>query len=124
VVGVGPQLGFIFPVGNMQGYLNLKGYGDFAAQNRPHGGTRGSPCDLAGAADIVDRVDTQAYDHQIRGPTAPTMTPEQVDLITRSFDAIWPVRRKLSGLFYSRFFELAPDAERCSPGTWSDSTSS
>jgi hypothetical protein len=37
VVGVGPQLGFIFPVGNMQGYLNLKGYGEFAAQNRPHG---------------------------------------------------------------------------------------
>jgi hypothetical protein len=37
VVGMGPQLGFIFPVGNMQGYLNLKGYGEFAAQNRPHG---------------------------------------------------------------------------------------
>jgi hypothetical protein len=37
VVGIGPQLGFIFPVGNMQGYLNLKGYGEFAAQNRPHG---------------------------------------------------------------------------------------
>jgi hemoglobin-like flavoprotein len=43
------------------------------------------------------------------------MTPEQVDLITRSFDAIWPVRRKLSRLFYSRFFELAPDAKRLFP---------
>jgi hemoglobin-like flavoprotein len=38
------------------------------------------------------------------------MTPEQVDLVRRSFDAIWPVRRKLAALFYSRFFELAPDA--------------
>jgi len=37
VVGIGPQIGFIFPVGNLQGYLNLKGYGEFAAQNRPHG---------------------------------------------------------------------------------------
>jgi hemoglobin-like flavoprotein len=43
------------------------------------------------------------------------MTPEQVDLIRRSFDAIWPVRRKLAGLFYSRFFELAPDAKHLFP---------
>jgi hemoglobin-like flavoprotein len=39
------------------------------------------------------------------------MTPEQVELIRRSFDAIWPVRRKLSALFYGRFFELAPDTQ-------------
>ena len=26
VVGVGPQIGFLFPVGDMQGYLNLKAY--------------------------------------------------------------------------------------------------
>ncbi len=37
VVGVGPQIGFIFPVGGMQGYLNFKGYGEFAGQNRPTG---------------------------------------------------------------------------------------
>jgi hypothetical protein len=37
VVGVGPQLGFIFPVGDMQGYINLKGYREFAAENRPDG---------------------------------------------------------------------------------------
>jgi hypothetical protein len=37
VVGIGPQLTFLFPVGNMQGYLNLKGYKEFAAQNRPDG---------------------------------------------------------------------------------------
>ena len=40
VVGVGPQIGFIFPVGEMQGYLNFKGYKEFAAENRPEGGTR------------------------------------------------------------------------------------
>ena len=33
----GPQLGFIFPVGEMQGYLNFKGYKEFAAENRPDG---------------------------------------------------------------------------------------
>jgi hypothetical protein len=37
VVGVGPQIGFLFPVGDMQGYLNLKAYGEFAAVNRPSG---------------------------------------------------------------------------------------
>jgi hypothetical protein len=37
VVGVGPQIGFIFPVGNLQGYLNFKGYREFAAENRPDG---------------------------------------------------------------------------------------
>ena len=37
VVGVGPQFGFFFPVGVMQGYLNLKGYGEFDAADRPFG---------------------------------------------------------------------------------------
>jgi hypothetical protein len=37
VVGVGPQAGFLFPAGDMQGYLNVKAYGEFDAQNRPAG---------------------------------------------------------------------------------------
>jgi hypothetical protein len=37
VLGIGPQIGYLFPVGNMQGYLNLKGYGEFDASNRPSG---------------------------------------------------------------------------------------
>jgi len=37
VVGIGPQIGFLFPVGDMQGYLNLKGYGEFDAANRASG---------------------------------------------------------------------------------------
>ncbi|OCK54563.1 phenol degradation protein meta [Bradyrhizobium sp. LMTR 3] len=37
VAGIGPQVGYIFPVGDMQGYLNLKGYGEFANENRPAG---------------------------------------------------------------------------------------
>ena len=37
VVGVGPQVGFLFPVGNMQGYLGVKAYGEFAAEHRPDG---------------------------------------------------------------------------------------
>jgi hemoglobin-like flavoprotein len=39
------------------------------------------------------------------------VTPEQTELVRRSFDAIWPVRRKLADQFYRRFFELAPDAQ-------------
>ena len=37
VAGVGPQVGFFFPVSDMQGYVNVKGYKEFAAQNRPEG---------------------------------------------------------------------------------------
>jgi hypothetical protein len=37
VIGVGPQAGYIFPLGNYQGYLNLKAYGEFDAHDRPHG---------------------------------------------------------------------------------------
>ena len=37
VVGVGPQVGFVFPVGDIQGYLNFKDYNEFAAENRPDG---------------------------------------------------------------------------------------
>jgi hypothetical protein len=39
------------------------------------------------------------------------VTPKQVELVRQSFDAIWPVRRKLAAQFYRRFFELAPGAE-------------
>ena len=37
VAAVGPQIGYLFPIGNVQGYINLKGYGEFAAENRPQG---------------------------------------------------------------------------------------
>ncbi len=35
VAGIGPQLGYFFSVGDMQGYINVKAYKEFAAQNRP-----------------------------------------------------------------------------------------
>lgn len=37
VLGIGPQFGYLFPVGDMQGYLNVKAYGEFDAANRPSG---------------------------------------------------------------------------------------
>jgi hypothetical protein len=37
VLGVGPQIGYIFPIGGMQGFLGLRGYGDFDAANRAPG---------------------------------------------------------------------------------------
>jgi hypothetical protein len=42
---------------------------------------------------------------------AKIITAEQADLIRRSFDAIWAVRRKFAAAFYRQFFERAPDAE-------------
>lgn len=37
VLGVGPQIGYIFPIGSNQAFLGLKGYGEFDAANRPSG---------------------------------------------------------------------------------------
>ena len=37
VHGIGPQLGYIFKIGENQAFLGVKGYGEFAADNRPHG---------------------------------------------------------------------------------------
>ncbi len=37
VTGIGPQMGILFPVGDKQGYLNLKGYYEFNASRRPDG---------------------------------------------------------------------------------------
>ncbi len=37
------------------------------------------------------------------------ITADQIGLVQRSFDAIWPVHRAFASLFYARFFELAPD---------------
>ncbi len=37
IFGVGPQIGYSFPVGDMQGSLSLRGYSEFGAANRPSG---------------------------------------------------------------------------------------
>jgi hypothetical protein len=37
VIGVGPQIGYLFPAGNLHGYINLKGYYEFDAAYRPKG---------------------------------------------------------------------------------------
>jgi hypothetical protein len=37
IAGAGPQIGYIIPMGETQGYLNLKGYYEFEHQNRPQG---------------------------------------------------------------------------------------
>jgi len=37
VIGIGPQIGYLFPIAGMQGYVNLKAYGEFDARKRPSG---------------------------------------------------------------------------------------
>ena len=38
VAGIGPQVGYIFPISpTLQGYINLKAYGEFAHNDRPDG---------------------------------------------------------------------------------------
>ena len=50
VVGVGPQIGYIIPLGAMQAYVNVKGYKEFDAQDRPHGWNAWLTVQLAPAA--------------------------------------------------------------------------
>lgn len=38
VAGIGPQIGYVFPLSKeFQGYINVKGYKEFAAENRADG---------------------------------------------------------------------------------------
>ena len=37
ISAVGPEVGYLFPIGEMQGSLSLRGYWEFAAQNRSSG---------------------------------------------------------------------------------------
>ena len=38
VFGIGPQFGYVFPLSQgLQGYINLKGYKEFGASDRPSG---------------------------------------------------------------------------------------
>jgi hypothetical protein len=37
VAGIGPQLGYFFPVGKEKGYVNVKGYWEFGEENRAAG---------------------------------------------------------------------------------------
>jgi hypothetical protein len=37
VAAVGPQIGYSFPIANMQGYLNVKSYWEFAHRRRASG---------------------------------------------------------------------------------------
>ena len=37
MLGIGPQMGFIIPMGEVQGYLNFKAYFESNAHDRPDG---------------------------------------------------------------------------------------
>ena len=37
VAGIGPQVGYLFPVAGLQGYLNLKAYWEYDAARRADG---------------------------------------------------------------------------------------
>lgn len=39
------------------------------------------------------------------------MTPEQIELVQRSFAKIVPIAGKAAGIFYEKLFEIAPDVK-------------
>ena len=43
------------------------------------------------------------------------MRSEQAALVRKSFDAMWPMYRKIADLCYTRLFELAPDTRALFP---------
>jgi hypothetical protein len=57
VLGIGPQIGFMFPLGeHHSGYLNLRAYKDFAAENRPEGYSAWVPLVLSPAAEQKEQT--------------------------------------------------------------------
>ncbi|MBR0828277.1 transporter [Bradyrhizobium manausense] len=50
VIGIGPQIGYIFPIGKMQGSLNLRGYGEFLAAHRASGWNTFLTFEISGGA--------------------------------------------------------------------------
>jgi Putative MetA-pathway of phenol degradation len=83
VASIGPQLGFIFPVGDMQGYINLKGYRNLL--RRTHLDDRDGCCPLIGMASDVQRGGEAG---QGRGP------PERAAGVQACARARCPVRRR------------------------------
>ena len=62
VFGIGPQLGYIFPIGTThQGYLNVKGYKEFEAENRPEGWNVWLTLAIAPAAEPPPPVHTPMF---------------------------------------------------------------
>jgi hypothetical protein len=55
VTGIGPQFGYIFPVAGMQGYLNLKAYGEFDGHDRPSGWNTWLTLSLSPAPPAADK---------------------------------------------------------------------
>jgi hypothetical protein len=48
VAGIGPQIGSLFPIAGMQGYLHFKAYAEFDAADRPSGWNARDVLDLTG----------------------------------------------------------------------------
>ena len=61
VVGIGPQFGYVFPVGGLQGYIDLKVYGEF---------------DALGSALRLERVADPG--HLVRAAPVPGASPKPI----------------------------------------------
>ena len=65
VFGIGPQIGYVIPISkDVQGYINLKGYKEFAAENRPDGWNVWLTFVISPAA-RQEAAAKKAYDHEI-----------------------------------------------------------
>jgi hypothetical protein len=78
-LGVGPQLGYGFPVGDMQGFLGLKAYGEFDASNRALGWNTRLTFAISPTAPIAEAKPTQHHEvgiHKVDMRT-PACGPEE-----------------------------------------------
>ena len=69
VAGIGPQIGYVIPISrDYQGYINLKGYKEFAAEHRADGWNVWLTFAISPAASRRPRQ--KAYDHEVDGAGA------------------------------------------------------
>ena len=108
VVGVGPQVGFIFPVGEMQGYLNFKGYKEFAAENRADGWNTWVTFVISPAAPTPS-VNAAAHGHEIARTLAGWESAETImGLVVTAF-GFWPNFDKPRDVFFNKECDFGYD---------------
>ena len=105
VIGIGPQIGFLFPVGDMQGYLNLKAYGEFDMR-KSTGGLEYLDDLLDLAACARSTSDDKAHRQKILGPSCRSkVMPNGTGQ-----------RRKMHAVYCSGGAGLTPPNVRAIPG--------
>jgi len=82
---LGPEIGYFIPAGSMKAYLNLKGYSEFAAENRPSGWNfLAEACTRAG--NLKRKITDWPKVHLFRAPVTAQLNSMAREVAARKFE--------------------------------------